>query len=115
MRTVTADRIEPASTATDGPPASRPVRLLPVLAGLVALVVFWFARRTLIDDAYITLDYARNLAFHLHWGLIGGETANTATSPLNVLVLGVATAITRQAVVALGVVYVLSTVAVEWG
>ncbi|HEY1572349.1 MAG TPA: hypothetical protein VGG05_13470 [Pseudonocardiaceae bacterium] len=115
MRTVTADRIEPATTATDRPPASRPVWLLPALAGLAALAVFWFARRTLIDDAYITLDYARNLAFHLHWGLIGGETANTATSPLNVLVLGVATAVTRQAVVALAVVYVLSTVAVEWG
>jgi hypothetical protein len=114
MDTVTADRGAPA-TATDRPAASRPAWLPPVLAALVALAVFWFARRTLIDDAYITLDYARNLAFHLHWGLIPGETANTATSPLNVLVLGLVTAVVRQPVVALAVVYVLATVAVEWG
>lgn len=114
MRTVTADRVGPATTIT-GPTGTRPVWFLPALAGLVALAVFWFARGTLIDDAYITLDYARNLAFHLHWGLIPEQTANTATSPLNVLVLGLVTAIVRQPVVALGVVYVLSTVAVEWG
>jgi hypothetical protein len=114
MGTVTADRTEPAPDAAR-PPASRPAWPLSVLAALVALAVFWFARRTLIDDAYITLDYARNLAFHLHWGLIGGATANTATSPLNVLVLGLVTAITRQPVVALGLVFVASTVAVEWG
>jgi hypothetical protein len=92
-----------------------PTWLTPVLAALVATVVFLLARGTLIDDAYITLDYARNVAFHWHWGLIDTTTANTATSPLNVLVLALVTAITRQPVVALGIVYVLATVAVEWG
>ncbi|HEX9338241.1 MAG TPA: hypothetical protein VF892_20250, partial [Pseudonocardiaceae bacterium] len=89
---------------------------LPSLAAaLIAGVVFLAARTTLIDDAYITLDYARNIAFHLHWGLTPHATANTATSPLNVLVLGLVTAITRRPVLALGVVYVLSTVALEFG
>ncbi len=82
---------------------------------MIALVVFWLASHTLIDDAYITLAYARNLAFHLHWGLIRSVTANTATSPLNVLLLGALTVITRQPVVALGILYVLSTVAMEYG
>jgi hypothetical protein len=111
VRTVTVD----TATATDAPSRPTPAWPLPVLAALVAVAVFWLARRTLIDDAYITLDYARNLAFHLHWGLIDGETANTATSPLNVLVLAVLTVLVRQPVVALAVVYVLATVAVEWG
>lgn len=86
-----------------------------VTIGLVALVIYWFARQTLIDDAYITLAYARNVAFHLHWGLIPGETANTATSVLNVLVLALFTAITRHPIVALGIVYLLSTLATEYG
>lgn len=86
-----------------------------VAAALIAGVVFAFARGTLIDDAYITLDYARNLAFHGHWGLIPAATSNTATSALNVLVLALFTAITHNAVVALGIVLVLSTVALEVG
>lgn len=89
---------------------------LPIAAAaVIATVVFLLASRTLIDDAYITLAYARNLAFHLHWGLIRSLTANTATSPLNVLLLGVLTVVTRQPVVALGILYVLSTVALEYG
>lgn len=89
--------------------------LLSASAALIAAVVFWFARATLVDDAYITLDYARNLAFHLHWGLIPAVTANTATSPLNVLLLGLFTVVTRRPVVALCILYLLSTVALEYG
>jgi hypothetical protein len=89
---------------------------LPVAsAAVIAAVVFWFAHYTLVDDAYITLAYARNLAFHLHWGLIQSVTANTATSPLNVLLLGVLTVLTRQPLVSLGILYVLSVVAMEYG
>lgn len=84
-------------------------------AALIAGVVFAFARDTLIDDAYITLDYARSLAFHLQWGLIPAATSNTATSALNVLVLALFTVVTHNAVVALGIVLVLSTVALEVG
>ena len=38
------------------------------------------------DDAYIQLQYARNLIDHHSWGFIAGHVANTATSPLNVAV-----------------------------
>jgi hypothetical protein len=47
-------------------------------------------RRTYIDDAYITLQYARNLAEHLTWGSFPDRTTNTATSPLNVILLALA-------------------------
>lgn len=72
--------------------------------------VFVVVRGGLVDDAYITLSYARSLAFHLHWGLIPQETANSATSPLNVLVLGAATAVLRAPLVGLGAVFVLANV-----
>ena len=61
---------------------------------LVGAVVFYVAHRGLVDDAYITLSYARNVAEHLHWGMIPAEESNTATSPLNVVLLAVATWIT---------------------
>src|SRR5262249_42189382 len=86
-----------------------------LLAAVLAGVAFGFARTTLIDDAYITLDYARNLAFHLHWGLIQAVTANTATSPLHVLLLGVLVLVTRRPVLSLGILYVLCNVALEFG
>ena len=58
---------------------------------LVAAAVFYVAHRGLVDDAYITLSYARNVAEHLHWGMIPAVESNTATSPLNVMMLAVAT------------------------
>ena len=39
-------------------------------------------RNALIDDAFITLQYASNLRHHACWGFLPNETANTATSPL---------------------------------
>lgn len=76
--------------------------------------VFLIVRTGIVDDAYITLDYARNLAFGLHWGLTPGHTANTATSPLNVLIQGLLTAVLRRPVLALGVLFVLSNVIVAY-
>ena len=70
--------------------------------------------RSLIDDAFITLAYARTLAFHFHWGLVPQEPANSATSPLNVILLGAATALTRRPVWAVGIVYVVSNVGLAW-
>jgi hypothetical protein len=110
--------VETAIDPVSPPPGQRlavGAWLPPAGAALIAAVVFTFARRTLVDDAYITLDYARNLAFHLHWGLIQAVTANTATSPLHVLLLGVLTLVTRRPVLALGILYVLSSVALEVG
>ncbi|MDP9369883.1 MAG: hypothetical protein M3Q03_16700, partial [Chloroflexota bacterium] len=89
-------------------------------AALLAVSLFWLVRGALIDDAHITLSYARNLATDLHWGLIPTEPANSATSPLNVLLLGSATALLRLSggvhpVWGLGVVCVGSAVALAWG
>ena len=64
-------------------------------SGLGMLVLFLLVKDSLTDDAYITLAYAKNLALHLHWGLIPQEVSNTATSPLNLIVLAALTAATR--------------------
>ena len=93
------------------------IRSLGLTAGVAvaATAVFLLVSRALIDDAYITMAYARNLAFHLHWGMIADETANSATSPLNVIALGAITAVVRDGVVAVGVLFVGSAVlAAHW-
>lgn len=92
----------------------RPTRADLLAAGAGAAVgglLFLLACRALIDDAYITLDYARNVAFHLHWGVIAQQTSNTATSPLNVWLLAGVTALVRQPVVAAGVLLMANTAA----
>ena len=93
------------------------IRSLGLSAGVAvaATAVFLLVSRALIDDAYITMAYARNLAFHLHWGMIADEAANSATSPLNVILLGALTAVVRDGVVAVGVLFVASAVlAAHW-
>jgi hypothetical protein len=95
----------------------RPPRTLALPAGVAvaATAAYLLVHRALIDDAYITMAYARNLAFHLHWGMIADEAANSATSPLNVIALGVITAVVRDGVVAVGVLFVGSAVlAAHW-
>lgn len=57
---------------------------------LVLLAYAGLFRATYVDDAYITLQYARNLAEHLTWGFYPDRISNTATSPLNVVVLAAA-------------------------
>ncbi len=89
-------------------------------AAVLAAFLFWLVRGALIDDTHITLAYARNLATGLHWGLIPTETANSATSPLNVLLLGGVTALLRLSggvhpMAGLAVVFVGSAVALAWG
>src|SRR6476619_1504840 len=103
---------EPTAVPADPQPESRPRRgaqLRWALPGaLVGAVMFYVAHRGLVDDAYITLSYARNVAEHLHWGMIPTEESNTATSPLNVMLLALATWISGvtgalQPVVGLGI------------
>lgn len=58
----------------------------------IVLVLFVYVNRfrsTLIDDAYITMQYARTLSEHFTWGFYPDRLANTATSPLNVIVMAV--------------------------
>jgi hypothetical protein len=81
------------------------------LGGLGAAVLFLAAHRVLIDDAYITLDYARSLAQHGQWALAPGHPANTATSPLNVLLLAGLIVLSGAPVVSVGILLIASLVA----
>lgn len=56
---------------------------------LVTLLYLYLSRfqQALIDDAYITLQYARNLRDYGAWGFYPDYLANTVTSPLNVWLL----------------------------
>ncbi len=77
-----------------GAPPTRDVagRLLAphlLLALVVVLAVVAHAaafRGRYVDDAYIQLAYAQALVTDGTWGLSPGRVANTATSPLNVMV-----------------------------
>ncbi|MEU6641325.1 hypothetical protein ABZ863_02130 [Saccharomonospora sp. NPDC046836] len=94
--------------------------LLTVSAAMVlGAALFLVVKDSLTDDAYITLAYAKNLATHGEWGLVPGSPANSATSPLNILLLGGLTALTRlfgsaQPVLALGVLNVLASGTLGW-
>jgi len=67
------------------------VRAATTAATLLALLAYAAAfRATWIDDAYIQLRYARTLLESGTWGFYAGYPANTATSPLNVLLLAAA-------------------------
>jgi hypothetical protein len=70
--------------------------------------VFLVAHRALIDDAYITVDYARSLAQHGQWALEPGHPANTATSPLNVLLLAGLIVLSGAPVVSVGILLIAS-------
>jgi hypothetical protein len=61
----------------------RPGLAAVALGGL--LLYSWSFTGSYIDDAFIQFAYARNLVEHGTWGLLPGHRANTATSPLNVL------------------------------
>ena len=89
------------------------------VVSLLAVAVYWLIKYSLIDDSYITLGYARNLAVHFHWGLIPQETANSATSPLNVLLLAALMDLLRisggvHEGLAVGVLFVACMLAVGW-
>ncbi|SFW83649.1 hypothetical protein SAMN04489730_5684 [Amycolatopsis australiensis] len=92
---------------------------LPAFGAVLGAAVFLLVRDSLTDDGYISLAYAKNLAVHGEWGLVPGSPANSATSPLNVLLLGALTFVTRVAggphpVVALGVLTVFCGGVLGW-
>lgn len=74
----------------------------------MGLGLFLVAYQAITDDGYITLAFARNLAFHGQWAVTRGLLSNTATSPLYVLVLSAVTVVTRSPVMSLGVVLAAS-------
>ena len=67
---------------------------------------FHLFKNTLIDDAFITLQYVKTLLTSGTWGFFPGYIANSATSPLNVLLLTAISVVTGPTVEA---VMVLST------
>src|SRR5207244_8503652 len=92
-------RRERARFLARSPGLTFPERALIAGSGVGMLLLFLVIKDSLTDDAYITLAYAKNLALHLHWGLIPQEVGNSATSPLNVVVLAILTSGTRLGVV----------------
>jgi hypothetical protein len=81
------------------------------LGAVGGILVFLAAHRVLIDDAYITIDYARTLAQHGQWALEPGHQSNTATSPLNVLLLAGLIVVSGAPVVSVGLLLVASLAA----
>jgi hypothetical protein len=81
---------------------------------VVGALVFAVSQASMVDDAFITLTYARNLGLHGEWGMIQGLGSNTATSPLNVLLLGAGTAIVRDAIAATGLLLTLTFAVAGW-
>ena len=57
---------------------------------LLAGFLLWYLRlfdHALIDDAFIALNYVKSVTGAATWGFFPGHPANTATSPLNVVLL----------------------------
>lgn len=80
-----------ARPSPDIQPASPRAATL-ALGALLPLIVLYLScfKRSLIDDAFITLQYASSLRHHLHWGFFSDSVTNTATSPLNVVLTALA-------------------------
>jgi hypothetical protein len=91
-----------------------------LVTGAAGLLVFWLAHAGLSDDGYISLDYAVSLTMHGNWGLTSVLGSNTATSPLNVLLLAAAMSVSRlltgapHPIGALGVVTVGALAGTGW-
>lgn len=112
--------MRPATAVLAPPRALDPRQWAAIGSGgtaVLAAVVFWLAHDGLGDDGYITLDYARTLAVHGTWGVTPQLAANTATSPLHVLLLAAVMTVSRlvtgqpHPVAALGVVTVTALTA----
>ncbi|MEN0134746.1 MAG: hypothetical protein AAGC80_06340 [Rhodococcus sp. (in: high G+C Gram-positive bacteria)] len=114
--------LNPPLDRSTPPPVANSYQAPAILAAsgaVLAAVLFWVVSGSLTDDAYISLSAARNLAVHGEWAIVHGLTANTSTSPLNVLVLGALTFLTRlwgpgDPLLALGMLNVAVTALLGW-
>lgn len=84
--------------------------LVLVATAVLASGVAWSMHEALVDDAYITLTQVRTLVQHGDWALIPGHLTNTATSPLNVVLLALVTVVVRDPVIGALLLYVISAV-----
>ncbi|MBV6450272.1 MAG: hypothetical protein MHPDNHAH_00995 [Anaerolineales bacterium] len=64
----------------------------PLLAIILYLYLNLFAN-ALVDDTFITLQYAKTLLHYGTWGFLPGYTTNAITSPLNTFLLSFTTSI----------------------
>lgn len=71
-------------------------------------------QNALIDDAFITLHYAKTLTTSGTWGLFPGVISNSATSPLNVLLLSLISFITGPTVEAPLWLYLLAMLCITF-
>lgn len=90
------------------------VTAITALTALGSSLMYWAIHYNLTDDGYITLAYAKTLAFHGEWGMVPHHPANAATSPLNVMLIAAGTAVTRRPLLALGIVFVASFTVLAW-
>jgi hypothetical protein len=56
---------------------------------LIVVLFISLFKYSLIDDSFITLSYARNIFTNHIWGMSQNAISNTATSPLNVILLAI--------------------------
>lgn len=90
--------------------------LAPVLlAGILGALGAVLLHRALVEDTYITLGYARGLFERGEWGLLPGQISNTMTSPLNALLLGGLSFLTRDPLRSLWVLSVVNPMLCAWG
>lgn len=71
-------------------------------------------RNALIDDAFITLRYVKTLLTSGTWGFFPGVVTNSATSPLNVLLLSVISLFTGPTVNAAIWLYLICLLCIAW-
>ena len=88
---------------------------LVVLAVLLSTCVLYAMQDSIIDDGYINLGYVRTLSQHFEWGMLPGVMANTATSPLNVLVTSLVAVVVRSPMAAMWIVSLLTSAALALG
>ena len=89
-------------------------RTAAIVGAAIGTLLFLAAHKAISDDAYITLDYARNLAENGRWGLLPARTSNTATSPLNVWLLAAGIVVTGRPVLVVGMVIAGSMALLGW-
>jgi hypothetical protein len=109
----TQDGAAPAIRSVEGPqqallgrriPRPSPATVLLALYGAaVGAALYLIARPAMPDDAYTTFAYARTLAEHGVWGVYPDVPGNTATSPLNVVLLALGVLFLGSAPAAAGV------------
>lgn len=109
-----AQRTDSSTVGDIAPHEYRGPLLGAAVGAMAGTAVFLVGHQALADDSYITLDYARNLAEHGHWGLLPKYTENTATSPLNVWLLAAGIFIMGHPVAVVGVVLVASFTLLGW-